>query len=289
MALRCCSPCSTVNCPLPVRCTTPTFAPAPYTCPVLPLTLLGPSSPSALLPALVSGSLLHGPHLGATVQPHRKTTLILLAAQPSPCGGEEAKTCIHRVLKPLLPRKVLKRRRHRILQLQVPACQSWWVLLTRSPQPPTSSCWRRARGPSAPRLCPGSERGPRCPEPCATAALCCSGQHPCTLLLGFCLRLFQHLQELEEEAASRTQVGLQVEPMEVDMVEEEEAMEVDRAVVLQHVPPSTAGSEGGSGAALLGLTLLQGHSARCPHPGPTSVTVALPCTASGPHEPSLIA
>ncbi|KQL61294.1 hypothetical protein AAES_58213 [Amazona aestiva] len=101
------------------------------------------------------------------MQLHRKTTLILLAAQPSPCRGEEAKTCIHRVLKPLLPRKVLKRRRHRILQLRAPACQSW---------------------------------------------------------------LFQHLQELEEEAASRTQVGLQVEPMEVDMVEEEEAMEVDAKV-----------------------------------------------------------
>ncbi|KAM8987914.1 uncharacterized protein PRD47_017735 [Ara ararauna] len=119
--------------------------------------------PFALLPALVSGSLLHGPHLGATVQPHRNTTLVLLAAQHSPCRSQEAKTCIHRVLKPLPPRKVLKRSRRRILQLHAPACQSW---------------------------------------------------------------LFQHMRELEEEATSRIQVGLQVEPMEVDM-ELEEAMEVD--------------------------------------------------------------
>ncbi|KQL61304.1 hypothetical protein AAES_58302 [Amazona aestiva] len=93
------------------------------------------------------------------MQPQKKSTFVLLVAELSPCGGEDAKGCLHQVLKPLLPRKVLKRRRHRILQLRAPACQSW---------------------------------------------------------------LFQHLQELEEEAASRTQVGLQVEPMEVDMVKEEE-------------------------------------------------------------------
>ncbi|KAM9028636.1 uncharacterized protein PRD47_014023 isoform 2-T2 [Ara ararauna] len=95
-----------------------------------------------------------------------KKTLVLLAAQPRPCGSEEMKTCIRRVLKPLPPRKVLKRSRHRLLQLQVPACQSW---------------------------------------------------------------LFQHMRELEEEAASRTQVVLQQEEdMEVDTaLEEEEDMEVD--------------------------------------------------------------
>ncbi|KQK86006.1 hypothetical protein AAES_35179 [Amazona aestiva] len=72
---------------------------------------------------------------------------------------------LQKVLKLLLPCKVLKSGRHLILQLHAPACQSW---------------------------------------------------------------LFQHLKELEEEAASRTKVGLREEPVEVDVVvEEEEAMDVD--------------------------------------------------------------
>ncbi|KAM9527828.1 uncharacterized protein ACIB01_014674 [Guaruba guarouba] len=127
--------------------------------------------PFALLPALVSGSLLHGPHLGATVQPHRNTSLVLLAAQPSPCRSQEAKTCIHRVLKPLPPRKVLKRSKQRILRLHAPACQSWWVLLDTEPPAPSQLRWGRAWGPFTPQLCPGSERGPGCPEPCPTAVL----------------------------------------------------------------------------------------------------------------------
>ncbi|KAM9527374.1 uncharacterized protein ACIB01_014447 [Guaruba guarouba] len=86
---------------------------------------------------------------------------------PGPTGREHGRSplpsLLCQVLKPLLPRKALKRNKKRILRLHTPACQSW---------------------------------------------------------------LFQHMRELEEEATSRIQVGLQVEPMEVDM-ELEEVMEVD--------------------------------------------------------------
>ncbi|KAM9580639.1 uncharacterized protein ACIB01_019400 [Guaruba guarouba] len=158
-----------------------------------------------------------------------KKTLVLLAAQPSPCGSEETKTCIRRVLKPLPPRKVLKRGRHRLLQLKVPACQSWWVLLSKEPLASSQLLLGMCPGPQCPTALPRQREGAGCPDPHPTALLCCPGQHQCTLLLGFCLRLFQHMRELEEEAASRTQVGLQQEEdMEVDTeLEEEEDMEVD--------------------------------------------------------------
>ncbi|XP_061235996.1 uncharacterized protein LOC133226433 [Neopsephotus bourkii] len=88
---------------------------------------------------------------------------------PDPTGREHGRSplpsLLWQVLKPLPPRKALKRRRQRILRLHEPACQSW---------------------------------------------------------------LFQHMWELEEEATSRTQVGLQDEPMEVDVVvEEDEAMDTN--------------------------------------------------------------
>lgn len=158
----------------------------------------GPSL-SNLLPALLAvRALLLSPYRGDSMQPHKKSTLVLLAALPSPCWSDEAKTCIRRVrswwvprqakgpglcpgpagrehsrsplpsllwqvLKTLPLRKVLKSRKRRILRLQEPACQSWWVLLDK--EPPASCQLLLEQGPHCPWLCPGRERGPGTQSP----------------------------------------------------------------------------------------------------------------------------
>lgn len=152
---------------------------------------------------------------------------------PCPPGREHGRSplpsLLWQVFKILPLRKVLKRRKRRILRLQAPACQSWWVLLAKEPPASRHLLLGTCLGPQRPTPLPAQREAARCPEPRPSAPLRCPRQHQCPLLLTFGLRLFQYMLEPEDDAASRIHVGLQQEEdMEVDIkLEEEEEMEVD--------------------------------------------------------------
>lgn len=171
----------------------------------------------------------------------------------APRGREQGRSPLPSLLlqvhKTLPSPKLLKHAKRRILRLQALARQWWWVLVAKEPpslQPTPAG--DVPRGPIAPGLSPGSERGQGCRDPRPTGPLGWPGKDQCTFLLGFRLRICVLALEAAEAAASSVDVGMKADQdgevaMEVEVeMEVEMAMEVDMEVEMEmEIDPPAAG------------------------------------------------
>ena len=184
--------------------------------------------------------------------------------------------------------KLLKGVKRRTVRLRALARECWWVLVVKElPSLQPAPAGDVPRGPIAPRLSPGGERGQGCREPRPTGPLGWPGQDQRTVLLGFCRRLFRLALEALEPAASSVEAEAEMEE-EMEWEAATDPPAAGQAPAPHPLPAVTVGClPSGWGWGWGWGAPLQGLGAWSPCPGGTTATTVLPCAFFGPGNPSL--